>query len=121
MPAAAIRASMNIHVFANDVVIANREKSLFALEFQILRLKADGSERIEAIVLADCGWPFHDNVRIEPATLSDLHTIANPAIRTNRYVLSDVRLRADNGGGVNHGCWPMEERSVASAASSGPT
>src|SRR5262245_4163928 len=121
VPTTAFRAAMNVYVFPKDVVISDYEEGFFAPELQILRLKADGSERKEMVVLANRRRAFDDDVRIEAAALSNVHPIADPAIRANGHIFSNTDLRAHNGSRMNHGCRPMEESRVASAASSEPT
>ena len=101
--AASMSASMNVHIFTKHVVMTDREKGVFTFEFEILRLKPDCSKRIELIVLANCGRPFHDNVRLKPAAVSDLDAIADPAIWPNHHIVSDFSFRAHDGSLVNHG------------------
>ena len=74
MPAAAFRAAMNVDVFAEDIVRTDRQKRVFAFEFQILRLKADRSEGKKLIVVADRRRPLDDHVRFEAAAVPDLDT-----------------------------------------------
>jgi len=62
VPATALSASMDVYVFAENVVIADCKKGFFAFEFQILRLKTDRSERIKVITVPDRGWTFDNHM-----------------------------------------------------------
>src|SRR5262249_45761006 len=104
MPAATLRTSMDVDVFAEHVVIADCEKRLFTFELQILWLKADRCKWVKLVVLPDCGWPFDNHVGFKAATLSDLHTGTDAAIWANRYAVTNLSLGAHNGRRVNHGC-----------------
>ena len=121
LPAASFSASMNIHVFAEYVVVSDSQKRIFTLEFQVLWLKADSSKRIELIVIADRCWSLNHDVRFEAAAVSDFYSGTNSAKRPNDDVLTNFRLWTHYGSRMNHGCRPMEESSMASAASSAPT
>ena len=112
---------MKVHVFSKNIVVAYGKKCFFTLVLQILRLQTDRPERIELIALADFRRTFHDNVRLEAASLSDLNAWTDAAIRPDADVIANFRFRTDNGGSVDHGCCPIEESRMASAASSGPT
>src|SRR5215471_3972368 len=48
--AATLRTPMDVHVFAEHIVIADREKRLLASKFQILSLKTDRAERIKMVI-----------------------------------------------------------------------
>ena len=104
IPAAAFRSTMDIHVFAKRIVIANRQKCFFAFEFQILRFQTDGRKRIEPVAFANLRGPFHHDMRLEAAPFSNPNARANPAVRSNPHVLANLRFRTDNGGGMDHGC-----------------
>src|SRR5438552_2370800 len=119
--AAAFRAAMEVDVFAKDIVIADGEKRVFAFELQVLRLQADGSKRIELIILPDRCRTFDDHVRFEAAPAADLHPASDAAKRPNVNISADVSFRADHRIRPNHGCWPIEAGRLASAASSDPT
>ena len=118
---ATLRASMDVHVFAKYVVIADRKEGVFTFEFKILRLKPDRTEGIKLIVLSNRRRAFDDDVRLEAASFADLHTRADPAKRADRHIIGNLGFGTDNRGLVNHGCCPTDESSVASAASSEPT
>jgi len=102
--AATLCTPMNVHVFAEHIVIADREKRLLALEFQILRLKTDRPEGVKVIVVANLCWPFYNNMRFETAALPDLDSRTDPTIRPNGYIVTDFSLWTYNGGRMNHGC-----------------
>jgi hypothetical protein len=102
--AATLRTSMNVDVFTKDIVITDREKRFFTLEFQVLWLQTDRSERKEVVVLTNYGRPLNDDVRIEAAPVSDFDAITYAAIRTDRNIGADFCLRTHNGSWVNHGC-----------------
>src|SRR5438552_3940147 len=98
----ALRSSMNVHVFAEDIVGSNGQTRVLALELKILRVQTDGPKRKEMIIVADRRWSLYDHVRVEATALSDRHPIANATVRTNEYVGTDFRFRTHNGGWVNH-------------------
>src|SRR5262245_52335503 len=60
--AATLCTPMNVHVFAEHIVIADREQGLLALELQILRLKTDRPEGVKMIVVANLCSPFYNNM-----------------------------------------------------------
>src|SRR5258706_632929 len=86
VPAAAFGSTMNIHILAKDVVVADRKKRFFTLELEVLRLESDGSEWVELIVLADRRRPFDDHVGFETATIPNLHAAADTAVRTDAHI-----------------------------------
>jgi hypothetical protein len=102
--ATAFGPTMNVYVLSKNVVISNYEKRLFAFEFQILRRQSDGSKGVELIVVADRGGTLNHHMGFEAASVSDLHTTANTAIRPNAHVGTQFSFRADNCRRMNHGC-----------------
>src|SRR6516225_6195744 len=56
--ASSLGSPVHIYIFAKDIMIADRKKRFFTLEFEILRLKTDRPERIELVVLADLRRTF---------------------------------------------------------------
>jgi hypothetical protein len=102
MAAATLRSSMNIYIFAKNVVRADREKRVLAMEFQILWRQADRGVWKKAVVCSDGRGTFDDYVRLQPASGGNPNAFANPAVGTDEDVCVDLRFGADNGGGVNH-------------------
>src|SRR5437762_9464714 len=98
VPTAAFCSAVNIHILAKDVVVAYRKKRFFAFELEVLRLESDGSEWVELIVLADRRGPVDDHVGFEAATLSNLHTVADAAVRPDAHIGAEFRFGADNRG-----------------------
>ena len=103
-PTAPLGAAMNIDIFTKDVVMADREKRIFTLEFEILGLKTDGRKRIKLVALADFRGAFDDDVRLETAALPDVDARTDRAIRADPDLISDHRLGTDNRRRMNHGC-----------------
>jgi hypothetical protein len=97
-------SSMYVYIFAKDVVVAYSEKRFLALEFQILRLKADCRERIKLIGFPNRRRAFDDNVRLETAAPADSNTGANIAVRAYPGVISDLGSSAHNRRRMDHGC-----------------
>jgi hypothetical protein len=104
IPAAPDSSAMDIHVFPKDVVITDREKRFLAFEFQVLRLKTDRCKRIKLIGVADRRRAFNNNVRFETATVADLNTRSDSAVRPNPNIIPDLRFRTDNRRRMDHGC-----------------
>ena len=119
--AAAARSTMDIHVFTKNIVIADRQECFFAFEFQILGIQTDCRKRIEAIAFTNLRRPLDHDMRFETARFSYLNARANPAVRSDPHIITNLGFRADDGGGMDHGCCPMEESRIASAANSAPT
>jgi hypothetical protein len=104
VPTTALGPSMDVYVFAKNVVVADCKEGFFAFEFQILWLKTDCSERIEMIVIADDRRTFDNYMRLEMASVSDSHSSAHAAVRPNRHIMTDLSLGTYNRSRMDHGC-----------------
>src|SRR5579871_682738 len=100
--AALHRSAIDGYVFANYVVIAHLEKSLFPGESHVLRRKPNRAEREELIVGADPAWAFDDHVCGEAAVFAQLHIRSDNAVGTNRTGGRYLGCRINDGGWMNH-------------------
>src|SRR5208282_4109067 len=70
---AAFGAAVDRRELANHVVVADFDDRRFALEFQVLRFRADGGELPDAIALANRGVALDHRARTDHAARPDLH------------------------------------------------
>jgi hypothetical protein len=97
-------SSMDVYIFAKNIVIADGKKRFFALEFKILRLETNRRKRVKLIGFSNSCWTLDNNVRLETTSFPDPNTRTNIAIRSYPGVISDFCFGTDNGRRVDHGC-----------------
>ena len=95
------RAPIDGDEFPNLVVIADLQACWFAGITDVLRCKADRTERKESVIGADSGWPPHGHVRDKVAAFPQFHIRADHTIGTNLAGRMDFRAGIDDGCGVN--------------------
>ncbi len=95
------RAPVDRHMFTERIIVTDVEPSLLAYKFLVLRVGTQNNTRIGSIALAQ-RRPLHDAHVVHqagPSADGDFRT--DDAVRTNRYVHSDLRRRMYDGAGVN--------------------
>lgn len=95
-------AAVDCHVLAKGVVVANLRVSRAAFPFQVLRFQANAREGKNLIAAAECRVAVDHHVRMQLAVVAEFHVLADDAIRPNMARRRDLRLRMNNGGGMNH-------------------
>ena len=83
------RATVNGHVFADDVVIAHLSSIFFSLELQVLRDGTNYSTREERIALADARSVKHGDAVHQAVIFSNHHIFIDVAKRTDFAALAN--------------------------------
>ena len=99
--AALLRAAVDGHALADEVVITDLKAHVLAFEGVVLRLEADGAEGEDAVAGADLGRALDVDVGDEFGGVTDLDAGANDAKGTDGGGGGDARRGIDDGGGVD--------------------
>ena len=91
--------SMNGHVFADQVFVADDQAAGFASELNVLRFAAEGGVLVNAIAGADGGEALDDRMRPDLAPRTDRYFILDDDVRT------DLRISCNLGPRINYGRW----------------
>jgi hypothetical protein len=89
-------------VFTESIVVADFRARDAAFPFQILRLQPDAGERKNFIFLSQLRMPINDDVRMQFAFFAERNVFADDAVRPDFAAGTDLRLRMNDGGVMNH-------------------
>src|SRR5689334_8386220 len=73
-------ASVDGDALADVVVVAHLQRRALAVVGDILRIHADGTERVKGVAGADLRRPHDVDVRDQPAAIAQLDLVADDAI-----------------------------------------
>ena len=123
---AAFGAAVDRCELANHVVVADFDDRRFALEFQILRFRADRGELPDAIALADGGVALDHRARADRRARANLNARSDHRARTDFDARVEFGALVDDRGGMDSSRYrTCSSTSIAdnsaSAASSSPT
>ena len=94
---------MNRLGLANSVAVAYLGASNAALPFQILGALANAREGENLVIVSEDCMAVDDDVRMQPASVSNDHVFSDDAERAYLATGSDLRFLVDAGGGVDRG------------------
>jgi len=100
-PPAFQRATIERHIFADLVVIADLKTRRLTFVGHILWRQADRAEGEKVVIGADPGWPFNRDMRLQPAILPQFHVSPDHTIRADHAGSGNLRRRINDGGGVD--------------------
>lgn len=72
-----------------------------ALDLRVLRPQADAAKRIDVILPPEAGVAVDDDVRMQPALLTDFHMFTDDAIRSDRTTGADLRRPVNDRRGMD--------------------
>ncbi len=90
------RRAVHSRAFADRRAVADEDVALLALEFQILRLLADGSALEDLAVFADLRPARDDDMRANLRALADFDILADDRVRPDFDVLRDTCAGSDD-------------------------
>ena len=91
-------SAMNGHVFADQVFIADDYGAVFVFEFQILRVFADDSMRVDVISSAHAYILGNDSVGSDDGAITDFAIFADVGVWSDDCILMNDSTRMDDGG-----------------------
>ncbi len=98
-----------------DVAVADFEHRLLAVEFLVLRRRADRRELPDAVFAADARRTFDDDVRTDPGVVADFDAGTDHAVGAYADVGPEAYRRVDYRGRVDHQSLRSAQSSSASA------
>src|SRR5258708_2944468 len=100
---AALRGpTIDRHILAKNIVVANLYSGRLSGIGRVLRLRADAAKREEAVVRANLSRTMDYYMRHQLAVLAQFHAFAENAVRANRAGRRHFYAGSDNCGGMNH-------------------
>jgi hypothetical protein len=99
-----LRATMDGHVLAKDVEIANLGSRRFATVGQMLRIAANDASRPDLIALSNDEGPDQVNVRSDPTVVLDCDGSFDDYVGPNVHVGPNVSVRRNNRRWMDLGC-----------------
>src|SRR5512140_211507 len=108
------RAAVHGGELPDDVPIPHLHPRLLAAEFQVLRNRTDGSERMDAVLFPHAYVGFDDGVRSYGGPVADRHLRTDHGERPHGDVAPELRPRVDDGGRMNHASSPGPPGSMPS-------
>ena len=92
---------MDLDVFANNVVAADSQITLFTLVSQILRCITEHRARVDLVFLADFSPPAQIGMRHHAGTPADLHAPFDHHVRSDLNSAVNLGFNIDHCGRVN--------------------
>ncbi len=97
-----MRATVDRAVFAESVAVAHFQGGRFADVFQVLGFTPDHGEGEKLVSFPENRRAFEHHVGVEYALVAQGHVRADDTIRADPDVFSELSLRGNDGGGVDH-------------------
>jgi hypothetical protein len=76
-------ASVHGRIFSKNIMVADLKTCWLTKIFQILRFSANCSKGKKLVVISNSAWAIDHYVGMQHASVPQLHTLANHAVRTN--------------------------------------
>jgi hypothetical protein len=97
-PAAAGRAAVDRHEFANMISFSDLGPGRFAGVFQVLRSEADRNERVNVRSVADLCISFDHDMRVKLYIVSEYNFRPNDTVRADAAIFPEFRVGANDRG-----------------------
>ena len=97
-----MRSAMYRAVFAENVMIADFQRSRFPDVFQILGLTSDHRVGKKLVVLSKRSRAFQHHMAVQNAVIAERDFCSDDAIRADSDVFSQLGFRRNDGSWVNH-------------------